>query len=143
MLQRFDALTDDDKAAIRQMCKDAGLPATFNKRCANCYQDALMLLKMHFHVSAANADKVTPSGNFVFHDGVKRVVWWHNGHYKELSAHSDDATIERYMAMHPTQTQFSRVEKAGNGIEIAEQGGGGAVIQGEQENGLEGQKNEN
>jgi hypothetical protein len=110
MLQRFDNLTDEDKAQIKQMCKDAGLEVSLNKRCKDCYKDALLLLKVHYGVSLPSTDIVTPSGNFVYHNGLKKVVWWWRHHYYELSAQTDDATIEKYMALHPSQTHFSRVE---------------------------------
>lgn len=110
MLLRFDALTDDDKARIKQMCADAGIKTSFNKRCKDCYKDALLLLKLHYGVTAPDADIVTPSGHFVYHNGLKKVVWWWRHNYYELSSQSDDETIEKYMAVHPLQQHYSRVE---------------------------------
>lgn len=110
MLLRFEALTDDDKAKIKQMCADADIKTSFNKRCKDCYKDALLLLKLHYGVTAPDADIVTPSGHFVYHNGMKKVVWWWRHNYYELSSQSDDETIEKYMAVHPSHTHFSRVE---------------------------------
>lgn len=153
LLTRFNALTDDDKACIKAMCKFAGLKVTLNKRCANCYQDALMLLKMHYNVESPKAEILTPSGNYVYYDGNKKVVWWHRHHYTELSAQSDDATIEQYMAQHPSQRHFSRVEpepepkdeteNGGKGTESDEPGEGGVTEQVQPESGAEEQKIDN
>ena len=110
MLLRFDALTDADKESIKTMCKDAGIKASFNKRCKDCYKDALLMLKQHYGITMPDSDIVTPSGNFIFHRGNKKVVWWWRHNYYELSAQTDDATIEKYMAVHPLQQHYSRVE---------------------------------
>lgn len=110
MLLRFDALTDADKESIKTMCKDAGIKASFNKRCKDCFKDALLLLKQHYGVTMPDSDIVTPSGNFVYHRGNKKVVWWWRHTYYELSAQTDDATIEKYMAVCPSQKHYSRVE---------------------------------
>jgi hypothetical protein len=107
MLRRFGALTDEDKALIKQLCNESGIKASFNGRCSNCYQDALLLLKLHYGVTAPDADIITPSGHFVYHNGLKKVVWWWRHNYYELSSQSDDATIERYMAVHKSQMHFS------------------------------------
>lgn len=150
MLVRFDALTVEDKAVIKQMCKDAGIKTSFNSRCKNCYQDALLLLKLHYGVKTPDADIVTPSGNYIYHNGNKKVVWWYRHQYTELSATSDDATIERYMAVHPLQTHFSRVvtetaeetpeETPENGTENAEQAEGGVTTQPQDESGSNGEE---
>lgn len=156
MLQRFDNLTDEDKAQIKQMCKDAGLEVSLNKRCKDCYKDALLLLKVHYGVSLPSTDIVTPSGNFVYHNGLKKVVWWWRHHYYELSAQTDDATIEKYMAVHPLQTHYSRVEheptdttteetptEGGNGAESGENADGGTTEQPTDENHSTGENVEN
>lgn len=158
MLQRFDSLTDEDKEQIKQMCKDAGLKVSLNKRCKDCYKDALLLLKVHYGVSLPSTDIVTPSGNFVYHNGLKKVVWWWRHHYYELSAQTDDATIEKYMAVYPLQTHYSRVEheptdtttegtptEDGNGTESGENADGGTAEHPTDENpstGENGEKNE-
>lgn len=156
MLQRFDSLTDEDKAQIKQMCKDAGLNVSLNKRCKDCYKDALLLLKVHYGVTLPSTDIVTPSGNFVYHNGLKKVVWWWRHHYYELSAQTDDATIEKYMAVHPTQKHYSRVEheptdttteetptEGGNGTESGENTDGGIMEQPTDENPSTGENAEN
>lgn len=134
MLGRFDALTADDKAEIKEMCKEAGISASFKSRCKNCYTDALMLLKVHYGVSLTSTDIITPSGNFVYHNGLKKVVWWYKHHYRELSAQSDDETITLYMAVHPLQTHFSRVEPE----PVEETEGDGTTEPNGTENGSEG-----
>ena len=147
MLLRFDALTDADKESIKTMCKDAGIKASFNKRCKDCYKDALLMLKQHYGVSMPDSDIVTPSGNFIFHRGNKKVVWWWRHNYYELSAQTDDATIEKYMAVHPLQTHYSRVEpeptdttteetptEGENGAESGENADGGITEQPTDEN---------
>lgn len=156
MLLRFDALTDDDKARIKQMCADAGIKTSFNKRCKDCYKDALLLLKLHYGVAAPDADIVTLSGNFVYHNGLKKVVWWWRHNYYELSSQSDDATIEKYMAVHPLQMHFSRVEheptdtmneetptEGDNGAESGENADGGTTEQPTDENPSTGENAEN
>lgn len=156
MLLRFDALTDDDKARIKQMCADAGIKTSFNKRCKDCYKDALLLLKLHYGVAAPDADIITPSGHFVYHNGLKKVVWWWRHNYYELSSQSDDETIEKYMAVHPLQAHFSRVEpepsktateetptEGGNGTESGENIDGGTTEQPTDENPSTGENAEN
>ena len=110
MLLRFDALTNDDKTQIKTMCSDAGIKVSFNKRCKDCYKDALLMLKQHYGITMPDSDIVTPSGNFIFHRGNKKVVWWWRHNYYELSAQTDDATIRLYMSERPTQQHYSRVE---------------------------------
>lgn len=156
MLQRFDNLTNEDKEQIKQMCKDAGLKVSLNKRCKDCYKDALLLLKVHYCVNLPSTDIVTPSGNYVYHNGLKKVVWWWRHHYYELSAQTDDATIEKYMAVHPLQTHYSRVEheptdttteetptEGGNGAESGENADGGTTEQPTDENPSTGENGEN
>ena len=156
MLLRFDALTDDDKTRIKQMCADAGIKTSFNKRCKDCYKDALLLLKLHYGVTMPDADIVTPSGHFVYHNGMKKVVWWWRHNYYELSSQSDDETIKKYMAVHPSQTHFSRIEpeltettteetptEGGNGTESGENTDGGITEQPTDENPSTGENAEN
>lgn len=156
MLLRFDALTDADAESIKTMCKDAGIKASFNKRCKDCYKDALLLLKQHYGVSMPDSDIVTPSGNFIFHRGNKKVVWWWRHHYYELSAQTDDATIEKYMAVHPLQQHYSRVEheptesateetstEGGNGAESGENADDDTAEQPTEENPSTGKNEEN
>ena len=156
MLLRFNALTDNDKARIKQMCADAGIKTSFNKRCKDCYKDALLLLKIHYGVVLPDEDIITPSGHFVYHNGLKKVVWWWRHNYYELSSQSDDETIEKYMAVHPLQTHFSRVEpeptettteetptEGGNGTESGENSDGGTTEQPTEENAATGENAEN
>ncbi len=129
------------------MCKDAGIKTSFNKRCANCYADALLLLQLHYGVRVEDEDVLTPSGNFIFHNGSKKVVWWYKHHYYELTAQTDDETIERYMAVHPLQTHYSRVVKdeaegtSESGAESDEQSEVEVVDQPQVENVAEGENN--
>lgn len=156
MLLRFDALTDDDKTQIKSMCADAGIKVSLNKRCKDCYKDALLLLKQHYGVTMPDSDIVTPSGNFIFHRGNKKVVWWWRHNYYELSAQTDDATIEKYMAVHPLQTHYSRVEheptdttteetttEGGNGAESGENADDDTTEQPTDENPSTGENAEN
>lgn len=156
MLLRFDALTDADAESIKTMCKDAGIKASFNKRCKDCYKDALLLLKQHYGVSMPDSDIVTPSGNFIFHRGNKKVVWWWRHNYYELSAQTDDATIRLYMSERPSQQHYSRVEHeptettaeetstvGGNGTESGENIDGGTTEQPTDENPSTGENEEN
>lgn len=156
MLRRFEALTEEDKALIKELCKEAGIKASFRKTCVNCYQDALMLLKLHYNVATPDTDIVTPSGNFVYHNGLKKVVWWFRHSVYTLTSQTDDATIERYMAVHPSQTHFSRVEQPdgepedaepiendGNGTQSGENADGGTTEQPNEENPSTGENAEN
>lgn len=156
MLLRFDALTDADKESIKTMCKDAGIKASFNKRCKDCFKDALLLLKQHYGVTMLDSDIVTPSGNFVYHRGNKKVVWWWRHTYYELSAQTDDATIEKYMAVCPSQKHYSRVEhepietateetptEGGNGTESGDNADDGTAEQPTEENPSTGENAEN
>lgn len=107
MLRRFGALTDEDKALIKQLCNESGIKASFNGRCSNCYQDALLLLKLKYGVPTPDTSIVTPSGNYVYNNGFKKTIWYWRGNSYELDAQSDDATIEKYMAVHKSQMHFS------------------------------------
>lgn len=144
MLTRIGALTAEDKAAIERLCGEAGLKVTFKSGCADCWRDGLILLAKHYGVSLTEREDVlTPSGNYVFHYGSKKVVWWYRHTYHELSAQSSDATIQLYMAVHPLQTHFSVVEtetvEPDIDAESVEQVDGGETGSPEPESGLEGQ----
>ena len=65
---------DGSPREIKQMCADAGIKTSFNKRCKDCYKDALLLLKLHYGVTIPDSDIVTPSGHFVYHNGLKKIL---------------------------------------------------------------------
>ncbi len=113
MLTRIDALTPADKAEIKEMSKEARLEVKFASRCKDCYKDALLMLRLKYGVNAENGEKaLTPSGNFRWLHGATKVVWFYKLRKIELSAQTDDATIEKYIAFNPSQKHFERVESA-------------------------------
>ena len=113
LLSRFFCLTKEDKAEIRQMCKDVNIKANFNSRCKECYKDALLLLKLHYNVRTEDETE-TPSGNYVYTKGDNYVIWTRKHFRILLNSQSSDKQIEEYMATHPHQTAFKRVERDEN-----------------------------
>ena len=107
----MDALTAEDKAAIKAMATEEGLNVKFTSRCKNCYIDALVLLRQKYCVAASDGNKIlTPSGNFYWLHGTSKMIWWYKGSKITLSAMSADSTIEAYIAVYPCQKDFERVE---------------------------------
>lgn len=114
LLARIDELTEADKGDIRALCAEHGVPLSKNRRCPNCYRDALLLLCIQLGVKTGTGEVETASGNYVYSGGVQRVVWKRGGTQTVLSAASDDATIARFMAEVPTQVYFKAKVKETN-----------------------------
>ena len=121
LLSRRKSLTDDDKAAIKAMAKEAKLSVKFSKACANCYEDALVLLANHFGVTYKDGKPLTKSGNY-YYMPKGSVVWMNFGRKIVLNENSDDDTIREFMRINPRQKYFVAV--AENIPEADEEKGG-------------------
>lgn len=105
LLSRRKSLTDDDKAVIKAMAKEAKLSVKFGKACANCYEDALVLLANHYGVTYKDGKPLTKSGNY-YYMPKGSIVWMNFGRKIVLNEGSDDATIKEFMRINPRQKYF-------------------------------------
>lgn len=104
-LVKDGAFTPEDKKEIKAAAQEAGIEVTFKSRCSNCYSDAVILLAKHYEVKASEPKESAGDGRYSF--GAKgQVIWYENGRKNILSAKSDVATIERFIAANPNQKYF-------------------------------------
>lgn len=99
------SLSDEQKATIKSMCKEAGIKMRFSKNCPNCYEDALVVLACHYQVTYKSRP-LTASGNYYFMPKGEHVVWVKRGIKKVLGAYSTDEQIQDFVRNNPLQKYF-------------------------------------